>query len=493
MSVVLGIDLGTSYFKSVVVTPDGRIAGLSRRAVMLENPAPGHLEVSVETVCHLIALTIQDALDAAGREASEVVSISYSSQANTFALFDDEMDPLTPFIIWSDTRVSSRPKAVKLLVEEAAIPESTGLGLFGDQMFPVKLVWLREGVPELRRRGEVVMTISDYLSYALTGKRFGDSSTGSLTGLWDVKGNRYWTEALEILELPSSMFSELYRPGTPLGYADGPLARTLGLNTDVQVVAGAIDHYAAAIGSGVGSLGDASESTGTVLALVTRTDSFFPSSGSSLGPDLVPGRYYSLRFTNNGAGSVEWYQRSHAPEYSLDRLTALAAKVPPGSYGLRTRPETWTYENRDGFVFTEAGINATGGPQHRDDSITGEFRKEHYDHGCFFRAILESVAFSLSELVDSRSGEPQISTLIGTGGGAQNDLWLQIKADMLGLPVLRTAAREPAAYGAALLAAGAIEWASDIEELTKKWQRVEAVFEPDPDRHEAYKGMSHAP
>jgi xylulokinase len=431
--------------------------------------------------------TIRQALASAGRESSEIIAVSYSSQANTFAIFDAAMKPLTPFVVWSDRRVSQRPSAVQRLLDEHDLLDATGLGLFSDEMCPVKLLWFREHYPELWNRGRIVMTISDFAAYLFTGDRVGDASTASLTGIWELRAGRYWQEGLDTLDLPAAMFSQLFRPGSELGVAVGPLSWRLGLSDNARVAAGAIDHYAAAIGVGVGSLCDASESTGTVLAVVATTSDYTPQPGAGLGPALTPGQYYRLSFTNNGAKSVEWYQQTHAPELSLRELTAQAAEVVPGSGGVVAKSEPWTYSGLEGFrvTATDRGVPRGGAVSSRNafDSEGGA------SHGHYFRAILEGVAYSLRELLTSEDGSTSIDSLIGTGGGARNDLWLQIKADVLGVRVLRTAAVEPAAYGAAILAAGVSDWAGTVSELAAGWQKIEADFEPDVNRAKTYQEL----
>jgi xylulokinase len=354
-------------------------------------------------------------------------------------------------------------------------------------MCPVKLLWFREHHPELWDRGRFVMTISDFAAYLLTGDRVGDASTASLTGIWELRAGRYWHEGLERLDLPAAMFSQVFRPGSEIGMAVGPLSRRLRLSENARVAAGAIDHYAAAIGVGVGSLGDASESTGTVLAVVANTSDYAPQPGAGLGPALTRGQYYRLSFTNNGAKSVEWYQQTHAPELSLRELTARAALVAPGSGGVVAKSEPWTYSGLEGFCVTatDHGVprGAAVSPRNALDSEGGA------SYGHYFRAILEGVAYSLRELLASEDGSTSIDSLIGTGGGARNDLWLQIKADVLGVRVLRTAAVEPAAYGAAILAAGLTDWAATTSELIAGWQRIEAEFEPDVNRAKAYQEL----
>lgn len=475
MGSVVGIDLGTSYCKAVVVSQDGTIQGMGRHAVPVETHGLVRTELSVSSFERTIQGTVEDALDAANKRAVDIEAISYSSQANTFGLFDRAMSPLTPFVIWSDRRVTKRSPEVSELTAEAEFLEVTGLGLFSDQMCPAKLIWFRDFSPEVWQRTAFVVTISDYLTYILTECLAGDSSTASLLGIWDVKRDQYWDAGLRALRLNRGLFADLHRPGRPVGTATGSMARRLGVRESAVVVAGALDHYVAAIGAGVGRLGQASESTGTVLAVLSRTDTFDPAEGTSIGPDVTPGEFYKLAFNDNGAQSVEWYQSRFAPHLSLDELSKLAAQVPPGSEGVRARVSPHAYSNLHGF------------------SIPNGWEGQSLGHGPYFRSLLEGVAFSLRRMLRENAPPSGYDKIIATGGGAQNDVWLQIKADVLGLSIVRTKAAEPAAYGAAMLATRGTTWFQGVEEAPSKWQSVDAVFEPSMSAWQTYQEMDNAP
>jgi xylulokinase len=207
-----------------------------------------------------------------------------------------------------------------------------------------------------------------------------------------------------------------------------------------------------------------SDSTGTVLACVQIRSDFSPAENICTGAGLRKGEYYQLAFDGNGAGAWEWYHRNHACQYSMSELEHLAAGVGIGSDGVIARPNSQNYPGLDGFQ------HAT--PAHHE--------------GHYGRAIMESTAASLKPLVE-RLGQGQTpATIVATGGGAQSDLWLQIKADLLGTEYIRTTTSVPSCLGAAMLAATALGWFTDLDAVSKEWIKIQKRFTVVPEHHVRY-------
>ena len=465
MTRLLGIDVGTTYLKAVVVSGQGVIQAVRRTRMPLQMPGHGRVELPVDTFEGLLVSTVQQVLVSARCDPTEIEAISYASQANTFALFDREVRPLTPFIVWSDQRIDKRPESVESWASSPQLLEKTGVGIVSDQMCVPKAIWLRDRMREVWKHTRFILTISDYLAYALTGRVVGDTSTASLLGILDVQTSQYWEEGLSQIGLSSGLFAELKQPGVPFGTATGHLSRAVRLGDQTTVIAGCLDHLAAAIGAGLGVVANACESTGTVIAFVTLTERFEPEAGACIGPGVIPATYARLRFDENGARGLDWYRERFSPDLSLDELTSLAAKAPPGCGGLRVRTIPWKHQGSEAFLYPVGP-----GP-------------EPVNHGLHFRALLEGIAVTLRDLVEKERRRAPIEAIVATGGGARNDLWLQIKADMLGSAMLRTNTPEPAAYGAAALAA---KWTQNLGASPVDWQSVDRVFEPHDRRSQMY-------
>ena len=429
MRFYLGIDLGTTYFKAGVYDTSGRLCGLGRESVP-KTCVSGRCELSVRDFWEAIEGCIAAAIADAGLSAGDIAAVSYSSQANSFILLDSYGTPLTPLILWPDSRAKGECEAVQALGALPGFMEKTGLGIDLNEEFMVaKLAWFQKHEPGIWGSTAYVMTISDYLVYSLTGSRLGDFCTAAMTGLMDVPGLWWWGEAMAAMGLREEMFSRLLRTGSPAGCLKPSAAALTGLAEDTEVYLGALDHYAVAIGAGILEGHRISESTGTVLAAAGYGGEYSPAAGVVTSPGLDYDHFFRLAFDGNGATAVEWYQKNYAPDTTILQLENEARAIPVGCDGLKAKPRSDSYPGLTGFT----GIRPEHTPAH------------------FLRAIFESTAVTLVQLVDKLDPEKQATEVIPSGGGARNTLWLQIKADMLHRKYLPQASGELATKGAALI------------------------------------------
>ena len=453
---VLGIDLGSSYFKLGLFDRRGILRGLGRV------PAGGEREgLACELPCDGFWSALRDGLGQALAQADaapgDIQAVAYASQANSFCLLDEDDRPLTPLILWRDERAQEPDEAIARLWARDDFLPVTGLGIEVAVGFAVvTLAWLRRLRPDVWSRTRRIMTISDYLTFSLTGRPAGDQGTASLLGLWDLPGGKWWDRALEAAGVSAGQLSSPQRPGTVAGGVTKAGADLLGLPAGLPLVVGSLDHHVAAVGAGIGQAARFSESTGTVLACLRISDRYEPKSNCCMGPAVAPGEYYQLAFSNNGAGALEWYQQRHAAGRSITELTALAEAVPAGCDGLVALPECNRYAGLEGFAD----------------------RTNSHQHGHFARAIMESTAATLTVLVDHLCPEGRPRRIVTTGGGARSDLWLQIKADLLGVEFVRTNCQEPACMGAGMLAAIASGWFADLQEAGGAWTSIDRLFAP---------------
>lgn len=469
MDVVLGLDLGTTYFKCMVASRNGTPLSIRRVPVESERPQPGYAVLSCERFSHLIQTVVTEALAQAGCEPGDVVSVSYASQANSLALFDRQMSPLTPLILWTDERTSDG--SVYGLDTYSILCERQ----IDKRALPAKLLWLQFNMPSTWARTAYVLTISDFLVYLISGEIAGDAATTSLTGITDLVTSSHIEEMCTALRLKTTMRPRIVTPGRLIGNARGKLADQLGLGPDSFVVAGNLDHVAASIGAGIGVQAPASVSLGTVLAVMGVTDEA-PSERvvhdelSVSGPYPRPGSYFNLTFRDMGGSTLEWYRTTFAAKKTFKQLSDEAAATPPGCNGVVMLPHVAHTLGTSRSVFVQPLHSAT---------VLAD--------GVCVRAIMEATAAMLGELIGVVFGDPRPNTAVVTGGGARSRLWLQIIADMTGMDIARSTVDEPAAYGAAVHAAAGALWYSDIEDVTRNWlQDVEHV-RPDTERHHMYR------
>jgi xylulokinase len=444
MALLLGIDLGTSYFKVGLFDETGAMHGLGRVAVGILSPAPGRSELPVAEFWRLLRQGLAEALAQAKARSDDIVGLSYSSQANSFLLLDANNEPITPLVIWSDQRAHPVEAAVVEFGRSEPFRRQTGLPGLSAGFAPVKWRWFQQNEPAVWKQAARVMTISDYLTFALTGESVGDASTAAFTGLYASGTRDWWPEALDFFAVPPARLSRPLSPGTPCGRTLSRARDLLGLRPGIFFAVGALDHHAAAIGSGLEGLADASISTGTVLAALKLVDRVEPLPGCFHGPHLAD-RFFRLAFDSAGAKQLEDYQRQSAPQLSLARLSDLAASVPPG-------------------LAPEAG--ATDDPDRR--------------HGAAVRRLMERMSATHRVLLQRVQQAPPVRRIIATGGGARSDIWLQINADMLDATVIVTRCNEPACLGAAAFAAAAAGMHSSLRSALRAMVHPDRQFEPQP-------------
>lgn len=434
MPLLLGLDLGTSYFKVGLFEADGAMRGLGRVRVDKRAPAPGWSELPVEEFWALLRKALGEALATAGAEAAEIAGVSYSSQANTFVLLDAQERPLTPLIFWTDTRGDPLAENAAAFGQTEEFRRRIGWAGVNAQMAVAKWRWMKTHHPATWGRVVRAMTISDYLTCALTGERVGDSSTAALLGLYDLGTKRWWPEALAAFEVEEKVLSQPLAPGTGGLVTRSAAQELVGLRAGLPFAVGALDHYMAALGSGIEVVADVSISTGTVLAALTMVDRVEPLPGCYCGPGTGD-RFYRLAFDPDGAGPLEAYQQQHCPEVPL--ATLLAAQDDSGVIlGANLRP-----------------------------------------HASALRGMAEAIANRHAELVRTVVRE-KVRRVVATGGGARSPLLLQITANALRVPVVTTDCLERACLGAAASAAVAAGWYARIETALAAMVHEARVFAP---------------
>jgi xylulokinase len=440
MALLLGIDFGTSYFKVGLFEPTGTLRGLGRVAVGKDSSAPGRSEVPVGRFWSLLRTGLAEALAEAGAEVGAIAGVSYSSQANTFLLLDRTDAPLTPLVVWDDRRARPLDPAVAAWGGSEAFRRTAGFSGLAAEFAPVKWRWFQQQEPATWARAARVMTLSDYFTFALTGEAAGDASTAALTGMHATATGGWWPEAITFFSVSSATLSRPLPPGTRCGQTVARARGLLGLPAGVPFAVGGLDHYMAAIGSGIDRLGDASISTGTVLAALRLVDRVEPVADCFHGSHF-DGRFYRLAFDSAGATQLEDYQRQFAPDLSIAELAALAATVPPGA-----APEP---------------------------GMTGNRR-----HAIMVRGLMERVSATHRTLLQRLRAPQRAARVIATGGGARSSEWLQINADMLDATIVAPRCHERACLGAAAFAAAAAGLFAEVPEALLAMVQSDRVVTP---------------
>ena len=475
----LGLDIGGTGAKAGVFDASGRLLGLGR-ATYARVQIPGVSETpgisntpSTEIPIERLYLAARDASrQAIAASGVQPIALSVASMGQTFVTLDRDDRPLHPAILWYDARAGEEATS---LTQNLKVSETFR---FSEPVIDAiatvsKIVWLRNRFPDLMARACRYLTAPDYLAYRLTGEAVTDANTAASTGFYVEDAPGYDPRVLAAAQVDASQLARVQLPGAPAARVRPAMAEEWGLAPGALFVTGTNDQYAGALGAGNCRPGIVSETTGTCLALVTLAERLPP-----LPPGLLGGRYpiqryqFALAYAKTAGLVLDWFRAQFYPDKTLAELETLAAGVPIGSHGATVVPHF------DGVLSPEPHPEARGA-----------FLNLTLGHTLpdLYRAILESIAFSLRENIDllRQSGLP-VDVVRSIGGGARSELWLQIKADVTGLPIEQPAVTEAATLGAAMLAAVGHGAFASLAESSAALYHVRRTFEPDAGRHTDY-------
>lgn len=454
---ILVVDLGTTYFKFTLFDRTGRLCDTRRLTPPVRGTESGCMELDADTFEDVIAKGIAELEEAGSGGLADVEAVTFATQTNSFVLLDTDDRPLTPIILWPDRRAADvEPEACRL----CEIPEfatTTGIPQVSCQFMLAKLLWLRQYLPEKWKQIGGLCLVSDYLTRLLTGRHITEAGAAGLTGLLDVHRCRWWPKMLARFEIDERWLPEVVRAGTDLGPIGAKAAQKFRLPETCRCIVGCLDQYAGAIGAGCVEPGLISETTGTVLATVQCADRFATDLGSSVfqGPAFREGTCWRMAFGDVSANYLHWYrdQLPHRPDF--DELAATAGQVGSGAGGLKLRTDV---PLTDGAAVFE-GMTARHTPGHA------------------VRCIMEAVARALRDQVKSLSPDSLPAEIRSTGGAARSDLWLQIKADVLGIAMTATQCPEPTSLGAAIIAEASLRGV-DVPQVARQWVRLKPPRRP---------------
>jgi xylulokinase len=465
----LGLDVGGTSAKAGVFDREGRLLGMAHRSYKPQVTDAGHVEIPVDTIYSAAREAAVTAIDISG---ARILALSISSQGQTFVSLNELDESLHPAIAWYDARALEQ--ADRLAQALQCHPKVESRPAIDAISTAPKIMWLRDRNPALMEQASRYLLVPDYFAYRLTGRAVTDPWTASTTGLYADDAPDYCAQALAAAGIERCEVAEIADSGRPIGRVLKERVAEWGLDPQTLMVTGSNDQCAGALGAGVCRPGIVSAAAGTCLALVTLT----PQLPHPLPMGLWGGRFpireyqYGLTFAKTAGVVLDWFKREFAEGRSLQELDAMAAQVPPGSRGVMALPHF------DGMISPVPNASARGG--FLNLSL-------HHTRADLYRAALESLGYNLRENLDlfRRTGFT-IESVRMIGGGARSDVWLQMIADITGLPVERPVNVEAALAGAAIMAAVGAGVYSSLEEGSESFHRIERVFVPDPGRRSVY-------
>ncbi|MFS0750161.1 xylulokinase [Oceanobacillus sp. 1P07AA] len=465
MSYVLGVDLGTSGVKVLLVNREGNVEYEHTEPLKLIQEKTGYAEQNPnEWVKHTYA-AIKTLLLETNINPHLVEGISFAGQMHGLVLLDSNNQVIRNAILWNDTRTTEECQDIYSKVGKDRLLNITkNLALEGFTL--PKILWVKKHEPNNFNKIQTFLLPKDYVRYQLTGKLHMDYSDAAGTLLLDIAKNKWSEEICELLDIPTKICPELINSITEVGMLTEEASRNSGLNMDTKVFAGGADNACAAIGSGVLSEDKTLASIGTsgvVLSYEESSDKDVEGKVHYFNHG-VPDAFYSMGVTLAAGHSLSWFKETFANDISFDELVQEASSVEPGAEGLLFTPY----------------INGERTP-HVDANIRGSFigidasHKRHH----FTRAVLEGITFSLQESVNIlRESGKQIETITSVGGGAKSDLWLQMQADIFQAKVIRLTSEQGPGMGAAMIASVGVGWFENLKECADTFIKEDRVYEP---------------
>ena len=465
----LGLDIGGTGAKAGVFDRQGQMLGLGRVSYKPQQHPDGRVEIPIKTIEDAARNAAKTALASAN---ANIRAIAVASQGQTFVSLDKNGNPLHPAIIWYDSRATQQAERFNAACLAAA---GNGPPHKAAAIATVsKILWLREHHPETMAKAALHLLLPDFLAYRLTGMPAIDPNTAESTGLYSSELEDYSEAALQAAGLERTSLATVMPSGAVVGKLLPSAAADWGLPQDAVFVTGTNDQYAGALGAGNCSPGVMTETSGTCLALVTLVDT----PPSSLPHGLFSGRFpikplrFILAYSKTAGVVLDWLRERFADSIPASEMDALAQTSPLGCNGLTMLPHF------DGTVSPVPNANARG-------AFAGITLA--HNMADFYRAALESLAFSLYECIRHVAATGvSAKTLRSIGGGARSDFWMQMKADVTGIAVEKPLVTEAASLGAAMLAAYGVRAFASPAEASRALYSCAKVMEPDAARHKAY-------
>ena len=484
MAYYLGLDIGTSGTKALLITEGGQHVASDTQEYPLSTPRPLWAEQDPEDWWQAAILTTKNVLHKANIGGAEIAGIGLSGQMHGSVFLDKDNRVLRPALLWCDQRTQAECDWITAQVGHDALVEHISNPVLTGFTAP-KIVWLRNHEKETYDKVVKVLLPKDYIRYKLTGVHATEVSDASGTALLDVKNRRWSEEVLGAAGIPRSFMPECAESVEITGHVHAEAAALTGLAVGTPVAGGGGDQAAGAVGSGIVETGVVSSTVGTsgVVFAYSDTPATDPKLRVHTFCHAVPGKWHTMGVVLSAGGSLRWLRDTFfQPEGVVARtigddpynlMAEGAREVPSGAEGLIFLP----YLTGERTPYPDANARGTF------FGITLRHKRQH-----FARAVLEGVAYALNDTfqIFEEIGVP-VTQVRASGGGAKSAVWRQIHADVTGHPHVTLSADEGPALGAALLAAVGTGAYPSVADACRAAIQTVAQTEPDAAAHVAYK------
>ena len=474
----IGVDLGTSAVKLLLMQADGMIKKMVSKEYPLSFPKPGWSEQNPSDWWQACVAGIRELTADADR--SQVAGISFGGQMHGLVALDDKDEVIRPAILWNDGRTTKETNYLNETIGKEKLSRYTANIAFAGFTAP-KLLWMKKQEPELFQKIAKIMLPKDYIAYKLTGVHSTDVSDASGMLLMDVRGKCWSDEMLEICGISRRQLPKIYESYEPVGTLLPETAKMLDLPQTVVVAAGAGDNAAAAVGTGTVGDGNCNLSLGTSGTVFIASERFVADSHNALHAFAhADGHYHLMGCMLSAASCNKWWMED-----------ILGTK----EFAAQQEAITKLGENHVYFLPYLMGERSP----HNDPKARGTFIGMTMDttRADLTQAVLEGVAFALRDSFE-------VAKLLGIriertkicGGGAKSALWKKMIANILQIKVDTLAHEEGPALGGAMLAAVANGEYQNVAQAAAAIVKVADTVEPDErlaalyeERYQTFRGI----
>jgi len=489
MEYTLGIDLGTTGVKVLLVSEKGEVVASGKGQYPLLMPGPNWAEQDAEAWWNATVSAVKSCLAqacvSAGKEV-RVAAVGLSGQMHGSVFLDGKGEVLRPAILWNDQRTTGQCRQITAIVGAQKLIELTSNQALAGFTAP-KILWLKQNEPEAYAKVTKILLPKDYLRYRLSGSFATEVSDASGTLLFNIRERRWSAEMLDALEIPAEWLPDCFESTVISSYVSASAARLTGLAMGTPIVGGGGDQAAGAVGNGIVNTGIASCVLGTsgVVFWHCDTPAYDPQARLHSFCHAVPGKWHMMGVTLAAGGSLRWFRdnlcrdiKADAEKQGIDPyeiIMGMARGVSAGAEGLLFLP--YLAGERTPYADADARGAFLG--------LSLRHTREH-----MARSVMEGITMSLKDCLElGQQSGVAASRIYLSGGGARSAFWQQIAADIFEIEVARVGSDEGPAYGAALLAAVGAGIHKSVEQACAACISVKDVKQPDLAGRERYRHL----
>ncbi|MBA4551205.1 xylulokinase [Thermoactinomyces vulgaris] len=476
MKYVIGVDLGTSAVKLLLVNKPGEVVLQVSKSYPLIQERSGWSEQNPDDWVKATISGLKELLHQFAGDPEDIEGISFSGQMHGLVLLDENLEVLRNAILWNDTRTTEECREIEERVGKERLLEITKNPALEGFTLP-KLLWVKKHEPHLYQKAGAFVLPKDYVRFKLTGKLHMDYSDAAGTLLMNVPEKTWSREIGERVGVDMRLCPPLIDSVDEVGTVTPEITKETGLSPATRVFAGGADNACGAIGAGILKEGKTLVSIGTSGVVLTYEKDGTKDFGGKVHyfNHGAPDAFYTMGVTLAAGYSLSWLKEVLANDGDFDELLNGIDRIPAGADGLLFTP----------YIAGERTPHADALIRGSWIGLDSSHQKEH-----LVRSVLEGITFSLNESVEMfRANGKKVDQVISIGGGAKNETWLQMQADIFGAKVVKLKSEQGPGMGAAMLAAAGCGWFESLSECAEQFVKEERVYEPIPENVKKYRQL----